>query len=117
MRRAISFISTIAVLAVTPTVATATETAQGGYSSTPIAVPEGPSTGAPTVAGATATKPATAAAPAAASAPTAAASPTVEVSDDSLPFTGMDVGILAAIAVGLMGLGFVLRRTTRVNEA
>jgi hypothetical protein len=33
-------------------------------------------------------------------------------SSGTLPFTGLDVGILAAVAVALVGTGFVLRRLT-----
>ncbi len=49
--------------------------------------------------------------PAAAVTPVAAQA--VETSSSgSLPFTGLDVGILAAVAAGLTGTGLVLRRLT-----
>lgn len=115
MRRAISIFSSLTILAVTPSVATAATTAQGGYSSTPIAVPEGPS--GPTVAGATVTRSGASTSPSASGTlPTAAATPAAEISEGALPFTGLDVGVIAALAITLMGLGLVLRRTTRTNE-
>lgn len=49
--------------------------------------------------------------------PIAAEGPVVEAatteSSSSLPFTGLDVGILAVVAAALVGTGFVLRRLTR----
>jgi hypothetical protein len=42
--------------------------------------------------------------------PTAPA--TVETGSGSLPFTGLDVGILALVAAGLVGAGLLLRRLT-----
>jgi len=35
----------------------------------------------------------------------------------SLPFTGFEVSIAALIGLGLLGTGFMLRRTTRAHEA
>ena len=43
---------------------------------------------------------------------------TTEGTDSSastLPFTGINVGVVGAIAVALMGTGFVLRRSTRAR--
>jgi hypothetical protein len=37
--------------------------------------------------------------------------------DSSLPFTGLDVGLMAVAAAGLMGLGFGLRRLARAPQA
>jgi hypothetical protein len=37
---------------------------------------------------------------------------TAEESGGSLPFTGLDVGILALVAIGLAGTGLLLRRLT-----
>lgn len=34
----------------------------------------------------------------------------------SLPFTGLDVAAIAAIGVGLVGAGFVVRRAARTGE-
>jgi hypothetical protein len=36
--------------------------------------------------------------------------------DSSLPFTGLDVGLMAAAAVGLMALGLGLRRLARAPQ-
>ncbi len=35
----------------------------------------------------------------------------------SLPFTGLDVAAIAAIGVGLVGAGFVVRRAARSDDA
>lgn len=135
MRRAISL--AIATVALTPGAALAQSTAQGGYSPTPIAVPEGggggPAVlgvtedgdgGGPAVLGVTesgegATSPTGGSGnPTSGTAGvTASAGPAAGLSGTSLPFTGLDVGIIAALAVGLVGLGFGLRRATRFNEA
>lgn len=40
----------------------------------------------------------------------------VESSSSSLPFTGLDVGVLAAVALALVGTGVLLRRLTRSGE-
>lgn len=81
-----------------------------GYSSMPISVP--PSSA---VKGAAANHGPSAAtlpnAPAHAAVPT----PAVTSPSGSLPFTGLDVGIVAALAVALAGLGFGLRRITRTS--
>jgi hypothetical protein len=37
--------------------------------------------------------------------------------DSSLPFTGFDLGLMAAAAAGLFGLGFGLRRLARAPQA
>jgi hypothetical protein len=73
-----------------------------GYLTTPINVP-------PTVQGATATTvPQTQA---------AVATPTPPKSTgSSLPFTGLDIGLVAGAAILLLGLGFALRRGTRTES-
>lgn len=40
----------------------------------------------------------------------------VQSSGSTLPFTGLDVGILAIIAAALVGVGLVLRRMTATGE-
>lgn len=40
----------------------------------------------------------------------------VQSSGNSLPFTGLDVGVLALVALGLVGTGVLLRRLTRSGE-
>lgn len=35
----------------------------------------------------------------------------------SLPFTGFEVGLVALAGIGLVGLGFAMRRTTRRDDA
>lgn len=47
-----------------------------------------------------------------ASAPTAAASPTASTGS-SLPFTGLEAGLIAAAGLGLAGTGIALRRAAR----
>jgi hypothetical protein len=37
-------------------------------------------------------------------------------SSDALPFTGLDVGLALVVGLGLVGVGFVLRRGTRLND-
>jgi hypothetical protein len=41
-----------------------------------------------------------------------AEAPVTTASNGTLPFTGLDVGILAAVAAALVGTGFILRRLT-----
>ena len=50
-------------------------------------------------------------------APTAAAPRPApkRVSEGELPFTGFEIGLSLAIALGLLGTGFALRRATRTN--
>lgn len=48
---------------------------------------------------------------------TAPAAQTVDSGDSSLPFTGLDLGLMAAAAAGLMALGFGLRRLARAPQA
>jgi hypothetical protein len=43
--------------------------------------------------------------------------PTVERQDGDLPFTGLDLGIVALMGAALVGTGLVLRRTTRRGPA
>ena len=70
---------------------------------------------APVVAGAHAVKGAAAqSAPAAAAAPTAAVTPArPAASAGSLPFTGLDVGLMAAGGLLLLGFGLAMRRLSR----
>jgi hypothetical protein len=35
----------------------------------------------------------------------------------SLPFTGFEIGLVALAGIGLVGLGFAMRRGTRRNDA
>jgi hypothetical protein len=37
-------------------------------------------------------------------------------SGDKLPFTGFDVGLVALVGIGLIGVGFVVRRATRESR-
>jgi hypothetical protein len=37
--------------------------------------------------------------------------------DDSLPFTGLDVGILLVLGAAAVGTGFAVRRVVRTNPA
>jgi hypothetical protein len=37
-------------------------------------------------------------------------------STGSLPFTGFEVGLVALAGIGLVGLGFAMRRSTRRND-
>ena len=67
------------------------------------------------VAGATANRPAAAAPDATGAAPTTAAAPTAtqEVSGGSLPFTGLDVGLMIAGGLLLVGFGLGMRHFSR----
>jgi hypothetical protein len=38
-------------------------------------------------------------------------------STSSLPFTGMDVGLVAAVGISLVGVGFVIRRSARADKS
>jgi len=72
----------------------------------------GPSNGAPSASNGTA--PSTTAHLAANnSSPSTSASSGTSSSTGTLPFTGLDVGVVAAIGLGLAGLGFATRRATR----
>jgi hypothetical protein len=46
----------------------------------------------------------------------AVAAAAVESSGSTLPFTGLDVGYLAAAGIVLLGLGFLLRRATHRGQ-
>lgn len=37
-------------------------------------------------------------------------------STGSLPFTGLDIGVVAAVGISLVGVGFVIRRTARTQK-
>ena len=67
------------------------------------------------VAGATATSPAAGTAPATGTAPTTAAAPSAPqaVASGSLPFTGLDVGLMIAGGLLLVGFGLGMRRLSR----
>jgi hypothetical protein len=73
-----------------------------GYLTTPINVP-------PTVQGATATQVPT-------QAPAVATTTPAQSTGSSLPFTGLDIGLVAGAAILLLGLGFALRRGTRTEN-
>lgn len=38
---------------------------------------------------------------------------TAQVGSDQLPFTGLELGLVALAGIGLVALGFAMRRTTR----
>jgi hypothetical protein len=38
---------------------------------------------------------------------------TAQVGSDELPFTGLELGLVALAGIGLVALGFAMRRTTR----
>ena len=42
--------------------------------------------------------------------------PQERAQEGELPFTGMDVGIVALMGLALLGAGFVVRRTTRAPQ-
>lgn len=71
-------------------------------------------TSAPTVAGATATRPA---ANVAATAPVASTTAPEAVSDSSLPFTGLDLSLMALGGIVLLGLGLAMRRVAGRTHA
>lgn len=45
--------------------------------------------------------------------PAKPAEPVSSADVDTLPFTGLDVAAIAAIGIGLLGAGFVIRRAAR----
>lgn len=121
MRSLVITISAVASLAAAPTTAVAETPNQGGYSAIPIVVPPGSNQSPPggievkgetvssapgSVAGAT--SPGGGTAPAVASATPSAAAP-----GGSLPFTGLDLGVIVLLAAALLGLGLFLRRVSR----
>jgi len=92
------FAISIAVLGLaTTSPAIAANPARDGYLTTPINVP-------PTVQGASST-----------TTKVATVTPT-KSTGSSLPFTGLDIGLVAGAAVLLLGLGFALRRGTRTES-
>jgi hypothetical protein len=111
--RSIRLIATsLAIFGLAATPSLAADPAQDGYSTMPIeSVPP------PTVKGASATRaPASASLPASGSSVAPIAATTAPTSaGGSLPFTGLDVGIIAGAAVLLLGLGFALRRGVRTD--
>ncbi|MDX6666547.1 MAG: hypothetical protein QOG68_2753 [Solirubrobacteraceae bacterium] len=100
MRRIIILSASVAALVIAPGAALADSPSQGGYNSVPIVVPPGP-----IVKSASATRPVN-----------ASVTATKPVSGSSLPFTGLDLGVVALLAVGLLGLGVGLRRVTRTQD-
>ena len=91
------FAISMAVLGLATAPALAANPARDGYLTTPINVP-------PTVQGASST-----------TTKVATVTPT-ESTGSSLPFTGLDIGLVAGAAVLLLGLGFALRRGTRTES-
>lgn len=128
MRRAIA-IGLSVTFAVAAGPALAQTPSEGGYSSTPIVVPPGPTdtdTDAGEVAGATATvvgastggnQGVAGTSAGAAGLPAAAVTPTESVDSGSLPFTGLDLGLMVVLAAGLLGLGVALRRASAQPDA
>jgi hypothetical protein len=108
IRFSIAILAAISIL-VLPAAASA-NSGQQGYSGPNSAVSgvtssggNGPSSGSPS--------PAVETAPVVEEAPTVAAAE-VESSGSTLPFTGLDVGVIALAGVVLLGMGFLLRRYT-----
>src|SRR4051794_39920420 len=91
------FAISLAVLGLAATPALGSSPARDGYLTTPINVP-------PTVQGASST-----------TTKVATVTPT-QSTGSSLPFTGLDIGLVAGAAVLLLGLGFALRRGTRTES-
>jgi len=73
----------------------------------------GPSDAARSGTPASATSPSSSAHVAASTSTPSTTSSATPSSSGSLPFTGLDVGVVAAIGLGLAGLGFATRRATR----
>ena len=92
------FAISLVVLGLSAPSALAANPARDGYLTTPINVP-------PTVQAASAT-----------SVPTTATVTPPTHTGSSLPFTGLDIGLVAGAAVLLLGLGFALRRGTRTES-
>ena len=98
MRSSRHFVICLAVLGLAAPSAIAASPARDGYLTTPINVP-------PTVQGAQAT-----------SVPQVASVTPPQSTGSSLPFTGLDIGLVAGAAILLLGLGFALRRGTRTES-
>jgi len=99
----------LAVLGLVAAPAVAADPASDGYNAMPISVP-------PTVKGASAVN-SPAANAGSGAAPVAAVTPATSASSGgSLPFTGLDLGLVIGAAVLLLGLGFALRRGTRTES-
>ena len=98
MRSSRLFAISLAVLGLAATPALAANPARDGYLTTPINVP-------PTVQAASAT-----------TVPSTATVTPPKSTGSSLPFTGLDIGLVAGAAVLLLGLGFALRRGTRTES-
>jgi hypothetical protein len=118
VRTSLIIIAAIGALVV-PTSAFAQTPTPGatGYGSTPVPIPPAPQQQVLGEVGEVEeSAPSQEAAPAAGEtppAPQAQASPPVEQSADTLPFTGLDIGIVAGLGFVLLATGVVMRRTTR----
>ncbi len=108
MRRIRIMILVVSAAFVVAPVASAQTPTEDAYKSTPIAVP--PSS--VQVAAENVTAPEAATAPAA-TAPVAEPTSAAPAPAGALPFTGLDLGLIVALAAGLLGLGVFLRRLTR----
>ena len=96
------FAISLAVLGLAASPALAANPTRDGYLTTPINVP-------PTVQGASSTTIPT-------KTPAVATVTPTQSTGSSLPFTGLDIGLVAGAAVLLLGLGFALRRGTRTES-
>lgn len=105
MKRSIAIAGLVASLATAPAALAQDE----GYGSV-----QGLPTG-PTVAGAHATNQASSSLPTSGSAPVASATSPVTVGDNELPFTGLDLAIIVAAGLVLLGVGVGLRRAGRAE--
>lgn len=47
---------------------------------------------------------------------TSGTSATTSQSSGTLPFTGLDVGVVLAVSIALLGTGFAVRRSARPND-
>lgn len=106
MRPIVTLSLTILALAVAPSIATAENPTEGGYGPTPITLPP------LSVAGASSSTP-----PATVTPPPADVTPPKTVQQGSLPFTGLDLGVISLLAAGLLGLGLWLRRATLSQDS
>lgn len=100
MRRMLMIVASVGVTALAPAVAMGESATQAGYNPTPIPLPPGLVVKAASVDTAT-----------------THGQPPQEVKSGTLPFTGLDVGLMALLAVGLVGLGFGIRRATRSQDS
>lgn len=123
MRTSLTTIAAIGALAVPGTAMAQAPGSPGatGYGSTPVQIPDQPSTQRMPVAesqvlgevGEVQSRPAAGeSAPSAGEAPPAAAptAPVEQAAGDALPFTGLDLGIVAALGAALLLVGVLMRR-------